>query len=91
MSKDQFRIYTVIYEDDDTISYMFYCEDLQTLNGTTVNGTIIGSRAKPGPPFLLTDGDKIFVEPNWNFVFRQMAGSTTIKLEKMQREDSLVI
>lgn len=72
------------------MSYMFYCEDLETLNGTDVNGTIIGSRSTPGAPFLLTHGDKIFVQPNWNFVFKQNVGSTMVELKDVQKEDSLV-
>lgn len=72
------------------MSYMFYCEDLETLNGTDVNGTTIGSRSTPGAPFLLTHGDKIFVQPNWNFVFKQNVGSTVVELKDVQREDSLV-
>lgn len=72
------------------MSYMFYCEDLETLNGTDVNGTIIGSRSTPGAPFLLTHGDKIFVQPNWNLVFKQKVGSSMVELKDIQRGDSLV-
>lgn len=72
------------------MSYMFYCEDLETLNGTDVNGTIIGSRSTPGVPYLLTHGDKIFVQPNWNFLFKQNVGSSMVELKDIQRRDSLV-
>ena len=80
----------MVYDDDDFTSYMFYLEDLETLNGTDVNGLTIGSRSKPGLPFLLTNGDEIFVQPNWKLKFQQNAGSRKEKLEVMQREDSLV-
>ncbi len=80
----------VLYEDDDSESYMFYCEDLLTLNGTDVNGTKIGSKDAPCPAYLLSDGDVIHVKPGWTFVFHQLTGSQTYDLPPFQDKERLV-
>ena len=78
VSKSHFRIYSIIYEqkkNDGTqtepLPPLVYCEDLESSNGTYVNGHLIGIMGKEKVAHLLCDGDVIEIRPNWKFTFRQ--------------------
>ena len=60
---------------NEEIFPMVYCEDQISMNGTYVNGVLIGNEKqaeKNGKtPYLLTDGDVIQIRPFWKFKFHQ--------------------
>ena len=78
VSKKHFRVYSIIYEqkkNDDTetpeLPPLVYCEDLESSNGTYVNGHLIGIIGKEKVAHLLCDGDVIEIRPSWKFTFHQ--------------------
>ncbi|KAL3427092.1 Calcium/calmodulin-dependent protein kinase [Phlyctema vagabunda] len=76
VSKQHFRIYTVIYDtdsDDTAKPPLVFCEDLESTNGTYVNNELIGIYRKRtiNTGYLLTDGDVIEIKPFWKFTFSQ--------------------
>lgn len=78
VSKKHFRIYSVIYEQksnydtqSESLPPLIYCEDLESSNGTYINGELIGIIGKERVPHLLCDGDVIELTPNWIFRFQQ--------------------
>lgn len=73
VSKQHFRIYNIIYEDehDPNNPPLIYCEDLESVNGTWVNDTLIGMFGTPRKGYLLGDGDLIQIKPHWAFRFHQ--------------------
>lgn len=75
VSKDHFRIYSVIYDIDSPGQYppLVFCEDLQTTNGTYVNDLLIGKMGSDRGPFLLSNNDVISIRPFWTFQFHQQA------------------
>jgi hypothetical protein len=81
VSKEQFRIYTVVYDEigPEKLPPMVYCEDLGSANGTYVNCKLIGmADFSESSPYLLTDKDSISIEPHWSFNFLQdMSGQET--------------
>lgn len=52
---------------------MIYCEDLESSNGTYVNGFLIGIMGNERIGHLLSDGDVIEIRPYWKFCFSQPA------------------
>ncbi len=52
---------------------MVYCEDLESTNGTFVNGHCIGSFGQERIGYLLSDGDVVEIRPRWRFQFRQLS------------------
>ena len=72
VSKQHFRIYSVIYEAKSTdLPPLVYCEDLESFNGTYVNDVLIGEIARERVGRLLCDGDLIEIRPFWKFRFYQ--------------------
>jgi hypothetical protein len=77
VSKKHFRVYSIIYEqkNDDTetaeLPPLVYCEDLESSNGTYVNGHLIGIIGKEKVAHLLCDGDVVEIRPSWKFTFHQ--------------------
>lgn len=90
VSKEHFRIYVIQYEDADSyeqadsVASMFYCEDLESVNGTYVNNVLIGKKGISSKPFLLSNGDVIAVKPDWIFQFRQSAEGHTGHMDDVQ-------
>jgi pSer/pThr/pTyr-binding forkhead associated (FHA) protein len=90
VSKCHFRIYTVLFDQNNcNIQPMVYCEDLESLNGTYVNDSLIGKLNYRRPPCLLSDGDVIAIKPNWKFHFRQ-PGTSPCPQERGRNKDSEV-
>ncbi|CZT13325.1 related to myosin light chain kinase 2 [Rhynchosporium graminicola] len=72
VSKLHFRIYSVIFDKTDpSVQPLIYCEDLESRNGTYVNGLCIGMIGRERLAYLLSHGDVIEVRPNWRFKFHQ--------------------
>lgn len=80
ISKHHFRVYAISYEDthngddapdDDFHAPLIFCEDLESSNGTYINGKLIGRIGKERVGYLLTHGDVIEVRPYWTFLFLQ--------------------
>ncbi|CAG8984035.1 hypothetical protein HYALB_00002976 [Hymenoscyphus albidus] len=91
VSKLHFRIYSVIYntELDSEIAPLFYCEDLNSSNGTYVNGNNIAIQCRESMGWLIKDGDIINIRPYWQFTFSQYNATRTedtVVLEK-EKED----
>ncbi|KAI9736871.1 MAG: Meiosis-specific serine/threonine-protein kinase mek1 [Claussenomyces sp. TS43310] len=88
VSKSHFRIYSIVYDPDDPFQYppLIYCEDLQTINGTYVNNTLIGKMGSETSTYLLSDGDTIFIRPHWAFSFHQLVASER-RLDQFQRHE----
>jgi FHA domain len=100
VSKKHFRVYSIIYEqkkshDTQTpeLPPLVYCEDLESSNGTYVNGHLIGIIGKEKVPRLLCDGDVIEIRPSWKFTFHQsnhyMVFPTTTQSRDMEVCDLL--
>ncbi|TAQ83849.1 hypothetical protein B7494_g7825 [Chlorociboria aeruginascens] len=90
VSKQHIRIYSIIYDRDSDESSrlppLIYCEDLQSVNGTYVNGTLIGMLGREKVGHLLCDGDVIEIGPHWKFTFRQPLQQQTCR-SNVQEED----
>ena len=78
VSKKHFRIYSIVYEQNkshDTqtpgLPPLVYCEDLESSNGTYVNGRLIGIIGKEKVAHLLCNGDVVEIRPTWKFIFHQ--------------------
>ena len=73
VSKQHFRIYTIIYDTEKLDEYppSIYCEDLESRNGTYVNNTLIGIAGNERIGHLLVEGDSIEIRPDWKFQFHQ--------------------
>lgn len=67
-----------------------YCEDLESVNGTWVNDTLIGKLGSPKKGYLLSDGDVILVKPHWAFRFRQKASLTSDEINELQASEMQV-
>ncbi|TVY62725.1 Meiosis-specific serine/threonine-protein kinase mek1 [Lachnellula suecica] len=80
ISKQHFRIYSIIYEEGQTeFPPLVYCEDLESSNGTYVNDALIGIICQEKRGFLLNDGDIIEIRPSWKFTFHQNVHETVYR------------
>jgi len=86
VSKQHFRIYSIIYNysSDEPAPFppLIYCEDLESTNGTYVNGALIGRITHERVGHLLCDGDAIEILPSWRFRFHQ---SNHQKIERSEK------
>ncbi|KAH6715543.1 kinase-like protein [Leptodontidium sp. MPI-SDFR-AT-0119] len=72
VSKRHFRIYSVVFDrSDPSVQPLIYCEDLESTNGTYVNGVCIGMIGRERVGHLLCHGDIIEVRPHWRFQLHQ--------------------
>src|ERR1700710_1024424 len=73
VSKQHFRLYSIVYEEKKHPAFppLIYCEDLESFNGTYLNGILIGKISHERIGRLLCDGDVIEVRPFWKFRFHQ--------------------
>jgi hypothetical protein len=81
VSKHQLRIYSIIYEKNDPLKVppLVYCEDLESINGTYVNGALIGRITHEKIGHLLCDGDLIEIKPLWKFRFHQTIPESVVR------------
>jgi pSer/pThr/pTyr-binding forkhead associated (FHA) protein len=86
VSKQHFRIYSIIYDEEDHPDDppLVYCEDLESSNGTYVNGVLIGISAHRRPGYLLSHGDVIEIRPYWKFRFHQQMLEPNRTRDKIQ-------
>lgn len=63
-----------------------YCEDLESTNGTHVNGTCIGMIGTERVGFLLTDGDVVHIKPSWQFRFEQPQAKPSARSAAISRD-----
>ena len=74
VSKSHFRIYSIVFDSKDpSVQPLIYCEDLESVNGTYVNGLCIGRWGQEKVGYLLCHGDFIEVCPQWRFQLHQPA------------------
>ena len=73
VSKAHFRIYTIVYDVNKMNEFppQIYCGDLESTNGTFLNGVCIGKLGDDKMGHLLCDGDVVEIKPDWQFEFRQ--------------------
>ncbi|RKF53518.1 Meiosis-specific serine/threonine-protein kinase mek1 [Erysiphe neolycopersici] len=88
ISKLHFRIYSVIYEQNkkSNLQPLIYCEDLESTNGTYINGYCIGRIGHERTGYLLSNGDQIEIRPRWHFRFYQPSHPSMI-LDKKKLEE----
>ncbi len=84
VSRVHCELYAVMY--DPTITHV-YIRDRKSVNGTYVNGVLVGAGPSLSPSYLLQDGDVIMIKPFWKFVFQQprdefMNGPTAIQIQE---------
>ncbi|RDW89508.1 hypothetical protein BP6252_01540 [Coleophoma cylindrospora] len=89
VSKHHFRIYSIVYEDTssdelasdtDTHEPLIFCEDLESRNGTFVNGNLIGKFGNERIGYLLSNDDVIEIRPHWTFRFMQRGTQAPLPL-----------
>lgn len=64
-----------------------YVRDRKSVNGTFVNGQLIGIGPEISSGYLLEDGDVIEIQPHWKFLFRQPRKPPTRPLTAIQTEE----
>ncbi|KAI1460640.1 kinase-like protein [Annulohypoxylon moriforme] len=69
VSRKHFVIYSVVYDpDDNSQPPLIYIRDCQSLEGTYIDETCIGNKAKgPSPGFYLSRDVVISIKPHWKF------------------------
>lgn len=97
VSSCHFRIYCVVFDPDDPHEHapLYYCEDLQSLNGTWLARSeggycLIGRRGFSNCAQLLNNGDTIIIKPYWKFTFRASKESRPSVLDDLQEQETQV-
>src|SRR4051812_35366321 len=88
VSKRHFRLYCIVYEYRKHSDFppLIYCEDLESFNGTYVNGALIGKISQERKGYLLCDGDEIEIRPFWKFKFHQESHQLLVR-DRTQWDD----
>lgn len=86
ISRNHCEIYVIVYEP--SVNHV-YVRDRKSVNGTLVNGVLIGIGPQISSGYLLQDGDVIEIRPHWKFYFHQprkppLRPLTTIQTEECQ-------
>uniref|UniRef100_A0A8H7KB76 Uncharacterized protein n=1 Tax=Bionectria ochroleuca TaxID=29856 RepID=A0A8H7KB76_BIOOC len=84
VSRNHCEIYVVVYET--SINHV-YVRDRKSINGTYVNGTLIGVGPNVTPGYLLDDGDEIELRPYWKFKLFQTDHPRRHELTRVQSEE----
>ncbi|KAH6684114.1 kinase-like domain-containing protein [Halenospora varia] len=84
VSKQHFRIYSIVYEEGTTtdIPPLIYCEDLESSNGTYINGVLHGIIGRERIGYLLSDGDLIEIRPFWTCQFHQQVYNNIVRTKE---------
>lgn len=91
LSRNHLEIYSVIVDEDFKHSPLIFVRDRQSLNGTYVNGNLIGKGPGVSPARLLEDGDIITAPPHVKFTFSQLRNAKhTFSLDRQQRQEVLL-
>jgi pSer/pThr/pTyr-binding forkhead associated (FHA) protein len=67
-----------------------YVRDRKSVNGTYVNGNLVGKGTNISPGYLLEDGDAIEILPYWKFTFHQENEPPRIDMSNIQLAESRV-
>ncbi|CAH0022926.1 unnamed protein product [Clonostachys rhizophaga] len=84
VSRNHCEIYVVVYET--SINHV-YVRDRKSINGTYVNGTLIGVGPNVTPGYLLDEGDEIELRPYWKFKLFQTDHPRRHEFTRVQSEE----
>ncbi|KAK7213686.1 hypothetical protein V2G26_020864 [Clonostachys chloroleuca] len=84
VSRNHCEIYVVVYET--SINHI-YVRDRKSINGTYVNGTLIGVGPNVTPGYLLNEGDEIELRPYWKFKLFQTDQPRHHEFTRVQNEE----
>lgn len=87
VSRNHCEVYAIVYEQD--ISHV-YVRDRRSVNGTFVNGKLVGIGPDISPGYLLEDGDVIEIKPHWKFRFRHHSKKMEASLTDRQMQEAEV-
>ncbi|KAL7930481.1 kinase-like domain-containing protein [Trichoderma chlorosporum] len=87
VSRNHCELYVVVYEP--SVNHV-YVRDRKSVNGTFVNGQIIGVGPQISSGYLLQDGDSIEIRPHWKFIFRQPRTPPPRPLTAIQKDECQV-
>lgn len=88
VSRNHCEVYVVVY--DSSGANHIYVRDRKSVNGTYVNGQLVGAGPEISAGFLLDDGDVIEIRPHWRFMFRQAGPIMRHDLSEIQRSECRV-
>ncbi|PNP38053.1 hypothetical protein TGAMA5MH_10152 [Trichoderma gamsii] len=84
ISRNHCEIYVIVYEP--SVNHV-YVRDRKSVNGTLVNGVLIGIGPQISSGYLLQDGDVIEIRPHWKFHFHQPRKPPLRPLTVIQTEE----
>ncbi|KAK4068962.1 hypothetical protein Trihar35433_5541 [Trichoderma harzianum] len=87
VSRNHCEIYVIVYEP--SVNHV-YVRDRKSINGTFVNGHIIGVGPQISSGYLLQDGDSIEIRPHWKFIFHQPRTPPPRPLTAIQKDECRV-
>ncbi|KAL6697645.1 kinase-like domain-containing protein [Trichoderma pleuroticola] len=87
VSRNHCEIYVIVYEA--SVNHV-YVRDRKSVNGTFVNGRIIGVGPQISSGYLLQDGDSIEIRPHWKFIFYQPRTPPPRPLTAIQKDECRV-
>ncbi|UKZ82300.1 hypothetical protein TrVFT333_010086 [Trichoderma virens FT-333] len=87
VSRNHCEIYVIVYEP--SVNHV-YVRDRKSVNGTFVNGQIIGVGPQISSGYLLQDGDSIEIRPHWKFIFHQPRTPPPRPLTAIQKDECQV-
>lgn len=87
ISRNHCEIYVIVYEP--SVNHV-YVRDRKSVNGTLVNGVLIGIGPQISSGYLLQDGDVIEIRPHWKFHFHQPRKPPLRPLTVIQTEECQV-
>ncbi|KAL7910035.1 kinase-like domain-containing protein [Trichoderma velutinum] len=87
VSRNHCEIYVIVYEP--SVNHV-YVRDRKSVNGTFVNGRIIGVGPQISSGYLLQDGDCIEIRPHWKFIFYQPRTPPPRPLTVIQKDECRV-
>ena len=88
VSRNHCEVYAIVYEP--SASFHVYVRDRKSINGTYVNGKLIGAGPQWSSGYLLDDGDVIEIRPHWHFTFNQAIPVLRHELTRIQQEECQV-
>lgn len=87
VSRNHCEIYVIVYEH--AINHV-YVRDRKSVNGTYVNGKLIGSGPEISSGYLLQDGDVVEIRPYWRFTFTHHSKPMDSSLSEIQIQEAKV-
>jgi pSer/pThr/pTyr-binding forkhead associated (FHA) protein len=88
ISRVHCEFYTIVFEESENYSPLIYVRDLQSENGTFVNGRLIGKYPDVRAGYLLENGDTVDIGANLRLCIRQFVPEQPkAKLSLIQQEE----